>query len=148
MRGVAAINTPIDGGDFQGPAWVEARARLVLYTRALELPEAEAGRLVAAALEQARAAQPAVPVAAAMAALDGLLAQRAQWVAQEELSMPPLHRAPMVPEKLDRSPLNFFVAEVVAPAFVGMGRFLQGARRHRVMSLALIAGAGGLIGYL
>jgi len=145
MRKPAAAKTPSSDIDFADPSWAAAIARLRLYVQALDLPAAEAEALIHAALEQAHARDPAEPLATAMDALQALLAQREPIVAGATWSMPELHRAPMVPEPLNRSPLHFFLHELVQPAVLGALRFLTGGLRHqRLLLVITVVGAGAL----
>lgn len=140
MRKLFAVNTP-PSDDFTSPGWLAARARLSLYLQALALPQAEAQRLQEAALQEARAADPAMPVAAAMAALQRLLAARETQAPPQ--TMPALHRSSMVPERVDRSPLRFLISELLKPMLLGSARRAQ-PQRHWLV-LVCVGGVAGLL---
>jgi hypothetical protein len=140
MRKLFAVNTP-PSDDFNSPGWLAARARLELYLEASDLAKAEAQRLLETALQEARAADPAMPVAAAMATLQRLLAAREAQ--SPPRATPALHRASMAPERIDRSPLRFLISELLRPMLAGSAR-LAHAQRHRLM-LVCVSGVIGLM---
>ncbi len=112
--------------DTAGPAWAQARARLSLYLEALELPEADAARLLELALARAREEHPAALLPAALSALQELLAQRLETPPP---TMPRLRRGPMVPAPLDRSLLRFLLEDLPAWLATSSLHLLSGLRR-------------------
>lgn len=140
MGKLVAVRPPGSGNDTESRPWAEARARLALYLTALELPDAEAARLLEQALSRAQAAEPAVPLPAAMAALHELLARRPE---PQPAAMPPLRRRRMVPAPIDRSLPRFLSDELIAPLARTCRSVLL--RPHRLLGLA--AALATAIGY-
>jgi hypothetical protein len=140
MRNLVAVNSPDTGNDLETPSWAEARARLALYLKALQLPDAEAARLLEQAVSRAKAAEPALPLPAAMAALHDLLAQRSE--SPQPVAMRPMRRGVMVPAPIDRSALRFLVDELLVPmAATGYALLLGRRRRQGLVGVIMLVGA-------
>jgi hypothetical protein len=109
--------------------------RLLQYLQALGLPPEQASVLAEEALLHAEATQPAVPLAAALTALQDLLAQQPAPVA-----MPLPHRQAMLPEPLDRSIVQCLHDGFLAPlASAAHGLLLTLQRRTGLLGLAAVA---------
>ena len=96
-----------------------ARKRALAYLKTLDVPEQKAAAFAAEALRRAEREQGRHPVAATMQALRAVLSegQNAEgYDAQpgELASMPPLNRASMLSEELDRKPWwTFFTKHIL-----------------------------------